>query len=301
MKKLSDLTPIQFESLIFDIMNARGLKNVTWRTPGADGGRDIEAEEISIDVSGYSHTNRWFVECKKYKGSVDWPTIYGKVSYAEANQANYLLMCTTSKYTPSAITHVDKWNSSNRLLKIRLWAGHEIENQLQGSPDIQAKYGLTNAPLAPGKSLVNLALALSNSVATHYGESVFSGLAISGMLEASQAFSELLKQRISDVSREHSISPILRSLEPEDMWSVSGEKFLMDTVSLRAFLVYIYALSKKKLHVKGCGRSSCLIDADSETNDLVARYADTFGAICLWGDLEYEISDGFIKISQRIY
>ena len=197
---LQALSPTQFENLIFDIAVTRGLKNVVWRSPGPDGGRDIEAEDITQDFSGLHATAKWYIECKKYKDSMDWPTIYEKVAYADSQGANYLLMCTTSKYSPAALSQVETWNSARRHLKIRLWPGHEIENHLRSFPDIRSKYGLIGEPRSPGPSIVSLTLALSKTIASHHSLLVFSDHEPDGMLLAAQAISDLLTQRMEDLA-----------------------------------------------------------------------------------------------------
>src|SRR5690606_17680759 len=152
-----------------------GLQNVIWRTPGSDGGRDIEANEIGTDFSGFHVSKRWFIECKKYKGSVDWPTIYAKVAYAESHSADYLLMCTPSKYTPPAITELANSFAVQRTLHIRVCGGNEIERQLIVLPDLVSRYGLAALPTAPGKSLLSLALGLSKNVSSYHSSLVFNG------------------------------------------------------------------------------------------------------------------------------
>src|SRR5258706_16433701 len=96
VRLLTELTPLEFENLIFDLMTSRGMSNVVWRTPGADGGRDIEGQTTELDLSGTAVSRKWYVECKRYATSVDWPTIYPKLSYADSHHADFLLLCTTS-------------------------------------------------------------------------------------------------------------------------------------------------------------------------------------------------------------
>src|SRR5882762_11897463 len=107
IRTLLNLTPTEFENLIFDLMVTRGMTNVQWRTPGADGGRDIEAATTELDFSGAQVIRKWFIECKRYEKSVDWPTIYSKISYAESHQVDFLLLCTTATFSPAAINRVD--------------------------------------------------------------------------------------------------------------------------------------------------------------------------------------------------
>lgn len=297
---LNELSPTQFENLIFDLVTARGMKNVTWRTPGADGGRDIEAEMIGPDFSGFHTSARWFIECKKYSGSVDWPTIYGKVAYADSLGADYLLMCTPSKFTPNATTEVSRWNSSRHTLKIRLWAGHDLQNQLCAHPDIERKYGLISAPTTPGQSIVSLALTLSKTVASHHSALVFSGSPLDKMLLASQALADLLQQRMSDLESAGKIQPVFRHLPTDTRWTCGGRAFKVDFFALQAFLGYLFALVGTILDVKGEGDYACAVTINPNISSVLSRYCDAFNSIAFWGDFEYRVgSTSLLTITQR--
>ncbi|QIL74256.1 restriction endonuclease (plasmid) [Diaphorobacter sp. HDW4B] len=296
---LGALTPEQFENLTFDLISSLGLQNVTWRTPGSDGGRDIEANEIGPDFSGLHVSKRWFIECKKYTGSVDWPTIYAKVAYADSHSADYLLMCTPSKYTPAAITQVANWNAGRRSLQIRLWAGHEIERQLLGFPDLVSKYGLAALPTAPGKSLLSLALGLSKSVSTYHSSLVFNDSPTDPMLEAAQLFADLLTQRVDDIEKKGRIQPCLQALPNSDRWAISGEQFMVDIFAGAAFLGYLSVLTRTRLAVEGTGTYSFRSTLDSAAAAAIMRYKSVFDAICLWGEMEYRVDFPNLHVNQR--
>lgn len=296
---LGALTPEQFENLTFDLISSLGMHNVSWRTPGADGGRDIEADEIGADFSGFQVSKRWFIECKRYKSSVDWPTIYHKVAYADNLNAHYLLMCTPSKFTPAAISQVAKWNANRRSLQIRLWPGHELERQLLGFPDIISKYGLGALPAAPGKSLVSLALGLSKCVATYHSSLVFKGMSTDSMLEAAQFFSDLMTQRVGDIERTGRIQPYLRIPSNSKQWIVSGSPFKVDIFAAHAFLGYLSALKGTQITIEGIGTHEFRSTLDPATTAILRRYKSVFDAICLWGEMEYFIKPSGLYINQR--
>jgi Restriction endonuclease len=92
--EFTDLSPHQFENLTVDLLQVAGLKRLVWRTLGPDGGRDIEGFYTSIDFSNYYYTKRWYIECKRYSSSIDWPTVWNKIAYADARKANFLLFVT---------------------------------------------------------------------------------------------------------------------------------------------------------------------------------------------------------------
>lgn len=300
-KKLTDLTPTEFENLIYDLAILRGMVNVAWRTPGADGGRDIEAATIERDFSGAQTVSTWFIECKRYTGSVDWPTIYGKLAYADALQADYLLLCTSAKFTPTAITQVDNWNSSRRHVLIRLWPIHEIEMQLRQHPDLSLKYGMSSAPDTPGGSIVSLALALSKAVASNYSEQVFQDMKPSPMLQASQAIASLLLRRMEDIADVGHIRLSFKKI-PEDAvdgCTFQGDFSRIDEMGLRAFAAYIFALTKQPVQLTSTGDQNCTIVSQNSVAELLGRYREAFSAIATWSDIEFTFHSTIIQLRQR--
>lgn len=293
------LTPTQFENLIFDLTGAKGLKNVRWRTPGADGGRDIEADEFDLDFSGTSVTRKWYIECKRHKSSIDWPTIYGKMAYADSHNADFLLMCATSKFTPTAISEAERWNARRSDIKIRLWPGNEIERQLQHFPDIRSKYGISPPPVAQGERLVALSLALSKSITSAYGECVFKDEPVSRMLEAAQAISMLLQQRSEDLVSYKKIRPIIRDGRADSAVSTATSKCRIDTFSIDAATKYVSALLDRDIVWTPIDQYACKVDlADCEAEKLFP-YEDTLTAFCFWGDVEFHIDSGSLTLKQR--
>ena len=121
------LTPSQFENLAYDLLTWRGMRNAAWRTPGADGGRDIEGSYEVQDLSGAHQSQKWYVDCKRYASSVGWPTVYEKLSYADSNGADFLLIVCTPSVSPQCRTEIDKWNAKSPKTKIRTWEPHYLE------------------------------------------------------------------------------------------------------------------------------------------------------------------------------
>lgn len=300
-KKLTQLTPTEFENLLYDICVVRGMINVAWRTPGADGGRDIEAFTVENDVSGFQSTHKWFIECKRYTGSVDWPTIYGKLAYADSLQTDRLLICTSSQFTPAAITQVDNWNQSRRKTQIRLWPSHEIESQLRRHPDLLTKYGLSTTPLTPGKSIVSLALALSKTVSSSYSEIIFRDEKASPMLQASQAIADLLLKRMEDLSQHGKIRKLFTPTPSSSLDEVefAGDFSKIDEVGIRALCAYLQALTKSKIKVDCSGGATCTVSSPISLVEISNRYRDALESIAIWSDTEYKLIGSAIEVRQR--
>jgi Restriction endonuclease len=272
-RKLRSLDPREFENLIFDLMVLSGMTNVVWRTPGADGGRDIEGVIYERDFSGVQVEKKWFVECKRYAASVDWPTIYGKLSYADSLGADVLLLCTTSLFSPTATTNANNWNAARRSVAIRLWPLHEIELQLQQHPDLLLKYGLSDTPSIPGKSFLLLTLALSKAVSSHYSRLIFKGVQFDLMLHASQALPDLLLRRMEDIEQAGRTLPNVASTTPLPLENCEfiGDNFQIDEYGLHAFVAYLAALTKKPLRIEQQAKGSCRISTKHDLIELVQR------------------------------
>ncbi|WP_306589573.1 restriction endonuclease [Geothrix sp. 21YS21S-4] len=195
--KLLKLTPTEFENLIYDLMILNGLQNAVWRTPGADGGRDIEGQALSIDLSGNIEMQKWYVECKRYSKSIDWPTVYGKIAYADNHGADYLLLCTTTSYSPNCKTEISNWNRARRRPIVRVWDSVELERKISHESVLLIKYGLEFNDKIIESSIFSLTQFLTKVVQGLYGllaiDPISSNFLMS--IELSAALSELISVR----------------------------------------------------------------------------------------------------------
>jgi hypothetical protein len=300
-RKLSDFSPTEFENLLFDLIIAKGMVNVVWRTPGADGGRDIEAESVQTDASNTQAFAKWYIECKKYSGSVDWPTIHPKLAYADSAGAEYLLLCTTSKFTPQAINCCNQWNQTHRYPKVRLWAGHDLSTQLGQYPDLKYRYGLTTIPATPGRSIVALSLALSKTIGSYYSASAKAKTAPDRMLRAAFAIAILLQLRMEDIANDGAIN--YRPLQSKDDLAIeadfTGTPQAIDEPALAAFCSYLCALTRARLMITFPKQGSYTIGGYGKFDDILNRYREAFSAIALWGNFEFTFSSSEVRVKQR--
>lgn len=301
VKTLRKLDDTDFENLVFDLMTAQGMLNVTWRTPGADGGRDIEGTVVHSDFSLTQTEQKWYVECKRYGGSVNWPTIYEKIAFAHSNAADVLLMCTSSKFTPTAITEVTKWNSAKSGPTIRLWPGHQIEILLNKHQDIAWKYGIENTPLPITGSTLDLTLSLSKCVISHCSDLVFFDGAISPMLRAALAISNLLQAKMESVAQVGRFEYIGYEADQFDTGTADVKSNLMviDGPSFNAVITYLTALNVQIIGFFDEKDYSCKILCGQPVEDIGLRYKAIFDAMSLWGNFEYKFTGSEILIRQR--
>ncbi len=97
-----------FEELCFDLVSRSGFESVTWRQGGADSGRDIEAK---YHVSGSlvdPFYEKWFFECKNWKGGLPEQQVSTKLDWAEAEKADHLVLFVASYLTKDCRIYLDK-------------------------------------------------------------------------------------------------------------------------------------------------------------------------------------------------
>lgn len=196
---IASLSPTEFENLTYDTLSAIGFKNLVWRTPGADGGRDIEGQASYRDPTGHESLQIWYIECKKYQSSIDWPTVWQKISYAESNGADVLLLSTNSTPSPNCETHISQWNASRKIPKIRVWRGYEWKTLLRDFSDIASAYGLyfqesTNDAVGPVASILTKIVQTAYVARSIHGSST-------PALETAAAVSELIDKRLTELTR----------------------------------------------------------------------------------------------------
>ena len=198
LDKIGDLSSTQFENLVYDCVRSIGVRNLVWRTPGMDGGRDIEGQVVVTDIVGVDKLEKWYVECKKYKRSIDWPTVWKKVAYADSQQADVFLLATNTNPSPVCESEISKWNHSRRRPTIRIWRGYSFAELLATRTHITLSHGLAGADvhidhqvLPFCRLILGVVQAANSSVAFDTDGSI--------ALETASVLTELLEQRLSDL------------------------------------------------------------------------------------------------------
>lgn len=254
-RKIVGLSPTELENLSFDLLQKLGMKNLVWRTPGRDGGRDLQGEFFVEDISGFTNCQTWYIDCKRYKKSVSWPTVWEKISFAESNSADILLIITTSSLSPQAVDEVNKWNNKKNGLVIRFWNSVDLETHLNLYPEIQIKYGLSNNPdnskalaILP---LTRILLKFSNSAQSCH---VFENGKKETKLNVVYSISELIASRLAELDRNENISVSKFTVSEDSFeWLKGGsviERLGLDKYAFRALSSYLYAIgSEEELNI----------------------------------------------------
>ena len=275
--------------------------NCCWRTPGPDGGRDIEGIYTFIDPSGFSQTQKWYVECKKYSNSIDWTIIWKKIAHAEAHKADILLFMVSNFITPQAIDNIAKWNKGNRRPLIRFLNSADLHNRIQNFPEIGIKYALienneSNARLitAPMTDLLlNTIYSITASMET--------GIDIEPKMALAQAVTDLISTRSNDIAIYEGIH-VYPFHEPEDSYewvesSIELEKAKLDRYGVRAILSYIsiFRKSATKLKVSKASEKGVLVHFSIENEKAKARIQD----ICFLSDISVNFSNNGLFFLER--
>ncbi len=302
VEKLKALAPAQFENVVYDLVTSAGLRNAVWRTPGSDGGRDIEGEFVTTDFSGFSITAKWYVECKRYESSVDWPTVWQKIAYADSHNADYLLVVTTSALSPQCKTEVSTWNKNHRRPSVRCWEGSILDQILTHYPGILVKYGLAQDTKLVPASFMKLSQETSKIVQAAYGASEMQEWD-NPALEAASAMSELLTVRIRDAETEGRIAktPFILNMDRFHWLSVNGDPALLggfDRHGLRTVLALLR-------HVTGCTVATAeltqgVVRVTLPTDCLPNSTAMTLLIeVSQWGDMEVRLEEQNFFVSGR--
>jgi len=299
---LKALSPTQFENVVFDLVTAAGLRNAVWRTPGSDGGRDIEGEVAIVDFSGYHTIIKWYIECKRYAASVDWPTVWEKIAYADSHDADHLLVVTTASLSPTCKSEVSSWNAKRRRPAVRFWDATNLEHLLIHHPRVLVKHGLaTDSKLTPA-SFICLAQQTSKVVQAAHGLSEIANQD-NAALEAASALSELLTVRIQDAETGGKFmkSPFVPAVDAFDWLTVKGDVAAFsgfDRHGLRALLALLRHVLGAKTQVASI--ESGKIQISLPTGEVPNPAATDFlTEVAMWGDLELHVKGSTFIIATR--
>lgn len=297
---LETLSPSAFENLIYDLCVEIGLLNASWRTPGRDGGRDIEGHYVITDLSGYKQTQKWYIECKRYASSVDWPTIRNKIAYAENHFADILLAVTTSSLSPQAVDEVSRWNE-RRYPRVRYWNGHEVIRLLQARPAVAMKY----FPASVDEKNRSGALGELSMLAVKFTQAANSQAVFrehqSKPLEAAGAIADLILDRTDRLAQSlKSYAVPLRAEDIFDWMEIARFDNLqgIDRLGFRAFCSVLRTMTSDTQMVVAEETNGISI---SLTMELSAGQKADLACLAQHGDLELKFANNSILLKGRLH
>lgn len=292
LQRILALAPDQFENLVYECARARGVKNIVWRTPGADGGRDIEGLTVDTDVSGATDTKKWYIECKRYSSTLDWPTVRVKIAYAESNDADFLLVATTTNPTPQCENEISKWNALKRRPQVRFWRGYDLPNIVRGVPHIATMFGLAPDPREANASLIPLAQVATRAAQACYARNYFNPTDTSS-IETVAAVSELFSVRLNDLKdfNRPAAGPTVRGQQLFDWLDVRGDLSSWEDTSLRAVVSFLRYEYHAQNGILTCDNNDLILSLENVRKDAAEGLPHDRSIVEFWACIKVSRSE----------
>lgn len=138
----AELKGRDLEECVYWLLDAMGAKDLEWRIGGAgggaaDGGRDLEAYLFEPDDDGELRRQKWWVECKGRKGTVEPDEVKAAVNNALAyEELDRLIIATNTQFSNPTRDWVKEWQKKHAAPKIQLWDRTHLERYLSRHPDV---------------------------------------------------------------------------------------------------------------------------------------------------------------------
>lgn len=133
------------EETIYWLLDALGARDLEWRRGGkgagaADQGRDLQATFQVPTPEGEFRAQRWWIEAKGRKSSVERSAVQKAVSDAEVQSGvDVLVVVTNGSFTNPVRDWVNDWNAQHRRPEVKLWDRDTLERQLTRHPSVVAR------------------------------------------------------------------------------------------------------------------------------------------------------------------
>jgi hypothetical protein len=130
------------EECVFWLLDAMGAKDLEWRTGGsgggaADGGRDLEAHFYTPGADGELEAQKWWVECKGRKGTVEPDEVKSAVNNALAIAGlDCVVIATNTQFSNPTRDWVKNWQAKHHRPKVKLWDRSQLERYLSRHPEV---------------------------------------------------------------------------------------------------------------------------------------------------------------------
>lgn len=142
---LGVLTPVEFEKLIFHLLDEMGFTDLVWRKGGegnsaTDGGRDLEAKYWRVEPVG-SVSEKYRIEVKHRKSTLEKSQVQKAVldAVAPAN-VDGLIIVTSGVISNPCLDWIEDFRNSHKGIKISIWQRHDLELLLLKNPRSLARF-----------------------------------------------------------------------------------------------------------------------------------------------------------------
>lgn len=141
----TSLTPAEFESLVFFLLDDMGFKSLEWRKGGeeisaTDGGRDLQATYAKVEPDDTLTIEKWWIEVK-YRSQTLSPDVVQKVvlNTLGRREVDVLAIVTNNVISNPTLDWLREFQSSQPRPRIVVWQRHDLERVLRKYPGTVAK------------------------------------------------------------------------------------------------------------------------------------------------------------------
>lgn len=141
----SDISPVEFENLVFHLLDEMGFSNLSWRKGGegnsaTDGGRDLEATFWTV-LPAKSKEEKYWIEVKYRKKQLEKSQVQKTVLNASGNNLkDNILIVTNKTISNPTMDWVKDFQDTHKTPCISVWQGHDLELLLRKNPRTLAKF-----------------------------------------------------------------------------------------------------------------------------------------------------------------
>jgi len=155
-----DITPEDFEKLVFFLLDAIGAKNIIWRKGGegissSDQGRDLECTFHIMGDKGKIEEEYWWVEIKYRKKTLEKTTVQKGVTNSKGAPPHIkkFLIITNTQVSNATIEWVKEFDKKYPNLKTIIWQFFDLEQLILKHPRILLRFFPTSLTIK-GKAQV---------------------------------------------------------------------------------------------------------------------------------------------------
>lgn len=144
------------EECIYWLLDAMGARDLEWRTGGsgggaADGGRDLDAVFYVPSPDGELEPQRWWVECKGRKVTLEPEAVKSAVINAQARtDLAYVVVVTNTAFSNPTRDWIMEWQEKHPRPRIKLWDQTSLERMLSCQPGVVLRLFSEGLSLAGG-------------------------------------------------------------------------------------------------------------------------------------------------------
>jgi len=119
-----------------------GAKDLVWRIGGtgdgaADRGRDIEATFHAATPDGGLESQRWWIEARGRKGTVEAAGV--KTAVLSRGDVDVLVIATNTQFSNNTRDWIEDWQRNHPRPRVRLWDRNTLERMLLEHPSVAAR------------------------------------------------------------------------------------------------------------------------------------------------------------------